>query len=172
MSYYKVKFTLMETLTLINFLFMAGYIALGSRLIKTVNRTRDVLELRFNHAPYYFKYIGLALILISIGIYIWVSKVNSLSRAEEMLLYHINLGFLLLVFSCERNEDELFNQIRQKAIVASFIVSLLLYAIVIPSVIILEEIHHEWLLSFGAILVFFNFSYLIYFYSTKRRMRK
>lgn len=162
----------MEILLLTNFLFMAGYIFLGTRLIKPANKSWDVLELRLNLIPHYFKFIGLALILTAIAIYVWFSKEKGIGRAEEALLFHLNLGFLLLVFSREKNEDELYNQIRLKAIVASFIGCLWVYGMLIPSVSVMEERHHEWVMSFGALLVIFNLAYLIYFYSTKLRMRK
>ncbi len=162
----------MEMLILTNCLFMAGYIFLCTRLIKPARKSWDVLELRLNLIPYYFKFIGLALILIAVAVYVWISKETGVVKAEETLLYHLNLGFLLLIFSSEKNEDELFNQIRMKAIVASFIGSLFLYGMFTLAVLMIEKPHHEWLGSFGAILIFFNIGYLIYFYSTKLRMRK
>lgn len=162
----------MEVLILTNLLFMGGYIFLCMRLIKPADRSWDVLELRLNLVPYYFKFIGLALILTAIAIYVWFSKEKGIDRAEEAFLYHLNLGFLLLVFSREKNEDELFNQIRLKAIVAGFIGSLFLYGFIIPSVLMIEERHHEWLFSFGTIFIYIDLLYLIYFYSTKFRMRK
>ncbi|WP_319501217.1 hypothetical protein [uncultured Draconibacterium sp.] len=151
---------------------MAGYIFLCTRLIKTTNKSWDVLELRLNLVPYYFKFIGLAVIIVAIVIYVWILKEKGIDRAEEAFLFHLNLGFLLLLFSREKYEDELYNQIRLKAIVASFIGILLCYGMIIPSVSIMQEMHHEWIQSFGAILVLFNLGYLIYFYSTKLQMRK
>nr|WP_319269426.1 hypothetical protein [uncultured Draconibacterium sp.] len=162
----------MDILILANFSFMAGYIFLGTRLIKPANKSWDVLELRLNLVPHYFKFIGLALILTAIAIYVWFSEENGSGGGGEALLFHLNLGFLLLVFSREKNEDELHNQIRLKAIVASFIGCLILYGMFTPSVLIIEKIHHEWLKSFGAMLLIFNLGYLIYFYSTKLKMRK
>lgn len=162
----------MDILILPNFLFMAGYIFLCARLIKQANKSWDVLELRLNLVPHYFKFIGLAVIIVAIVIYVWLLKEEGIYRAEETFLFHLNFGFLLLVFSREKHEDELFNQIRFKAIVASFIGILLCYGTIIPSVSIMQEMHHEWIHSFGAILVLFNLGYLIYFYSTKLKMRK
>lgn len=162
----------MELLIVLNFSFMAGYIALCTRLIKPMNKSWDVLELRLNLAPWYFKFVGIVLIFAAIAIYVWYSKEKGIDRAEELIVYDLNLGFLLLVFSREKHEDELFNQIRLKAIVASLIAVFIMYGMLMPSVFIIEERYHEWIFSFGGIMIFFYLAYLIYFYTTKFKMRK
>jgi cadmium resistance protein CadD (predicted permease) len=162
----------MEIVIVVNFLVMGGYIALSSRLIRSVPKTWDVLEFRFNLVPFYFKFVGIFSVLAAIAFYIWYSKGTNVIRAEEMLLYHVNMGLLLLIFSKEKDEDELFNQIRLKSIVASFVGVMLIFGMLMPSIFVRKEVHQEWILSFGAIMTIFDINYLVYFYFTKFRMRK
>lgn len=162
----------MEPILLINLLFTLFYIILGVRLIRPIPQSWDLLELKLKLFPPIFKLVGVVLGIVSILFYIYETKANNLPGAVELLLYHFSFGILLLIFSREKNEDELIGQVRLKAIVVGLLNTIFTYGFMYPITFYIEEIHNEWIFSFGAILSMFGLFYLLYFYITLIRMRR
>lgn len=158
--------------SIINFLFVAMYMAFGLRLIRPNPQSWDVLKIRLNLLPYYFKFVAVIMILAVALLYIFVIKESEIPRAEEMLLFHLSFSLLLLVFSKDKSEDELIEHIRLRAILASIIAIIIAFGMSYPMLFFMDEVFNEWIFNFGSIMSLFSLFYLIYFNYTKFRMRK
>lgn len=143
------------------FTFLIGW------LLPKSGKSYDVFRLRLDLFPYWFKWLGAGLIVVSVCITLLLFRLEE-SR-NHFLLANINFALFLILFSKERKEDEFSEQIRLKAFVyafISFVAILIIYGALKGSKVFTSFIMKDdvfVLIFLGIALV----SALSYFYTTK-----
>lgn len=162
----------MNAIQIINLCYVAIYVGFGLFVLRPIPSSYNLLEIKLRLLPFFFKWIGIAIILSSVFIFLIIIEEAVFVRSKEMLFYHINLGIVLVVFSKEYDEDELFKYLRFKSIVVSFINTVIVVGILYPLTFLNNEMTDNWIFDFELILLMFFLYYLIYFYFTKFKMKK
>jgi len=148
------------------------YFALGFWLIKPKIFNYDVLKMEIRLLPRFFKWIGLATIIINVVVSFFIPSPHEI--VKELFLYHLNFSFLLIAFSKDLTEDEFISHLRMKSIMVSFISVLIGFSATYVAYPFYTLKGNTWFEDFSAPLFISAFwiCHLFYFYFAKFRLRK
>ncbi len=142
-------------------------------LLPLSGKSFDVLKLRLDLFPNWFKFIALGWVLLTLALTIIVFYLDE--KWEYFLVVNLNFSFFLLLFSKEKEEDEFSEQIRLKAFLYAFITYLtiiILFGAVYgsPSMSEISFVNSNIVLQIflGVALL----SALVYFYVSKYKFSK
>jgi hypothetical protein len=147
------------------------YIVLFGILFPKSGTTYDLFKLRLNLFPYWVKFVSMIWIVLSLLIAIMVHK--SFGEWKSVLFVSLNLSLFLLVFSKEKHEDELSEQLRFKSFTFSFITFLAFAGIYGATSV--GRIHSVYILNYLFIQAMIGLSLMVsltYFYYTKYKFLK
>ncbi|QGY45978.1 hypothetical protein GM418_20585 [Maribellus comscasis] len=148
------------------------YISFGLYVLRPIPNSYDLLKIKIRFLPSYIKWIGLIFIVGGFIAAFGFNEFEGFVRKREVFFYNLNTGLLFFVFSKERDEDELFLHLRMKALVVSFINTIITIGILYPLVFLNNEITDSWIFDFGFFLLMLLVYYLSYFYYTKYKSKK
>jgi hypothetical protein len=95
------------------------YLVFAFWLIKPKFFNYDVMKMELRLFPFFFKWVGIILfVIIVFTAYLFG---DSSKLIKDLFFYHLDLSLLFIVFSKERQEDELTSHLRMKSIIVAFI---------------------------------------------------
>ena len=110
------------------FVVFCVYFGILSYVLTVQWLTFDLYERKFRLLPYWFKFIALTWLLISI-VLLFVFK-DTLPKWNELLLSNFNISLFIFFFSKQKEEDEFSEQIRFKAFAYSFVSIIALFGVI------------------------------------------
>lgn len=148
------------------------YIAFGLYILRPIPNSYNLLKIQIRLLPFNAKWFGALIIITGVFAYLYLKNIDGFVGERDYLFYNLNTGLLLFLFSKEHNEDELFQHLRMKSIVVSFINAMITIGIMYPMFFLNNEITDDIFFGFGFLTVMIQLYYLIYFYYSKYKLMK
>ncbi len=142
-------------------------------LLPLNGKTFDVLKLRLDLFPSWFKFISGGWILLTLILIVFIFDSNE--KWEYFLMVNLNFSFFILFFSKEKDEDEFSEQIRMKAFIyafISFISIVIMFGAFNGSTMISELSFISSTIVYQVFLGVAWISALVYFYISKYKFSK
>jgi hypothetical protein len=148
------------------------YMVLMIWLIKPICFNYDVIKMELRLFPFFFKWVGIVLVVVvMLTAYLFGDRSKLI---KDLFFYHLDLSLLFIVFSKERQEDELTTHLRMKSIIVAFINIIMVFGAtyLIYFFYVFEKNTWTAIVSAPMLIAAFLVVHILYFYYAQYKLSR